>query len=251
MNVALSHFKFSSRVVVRCLVEFSDGVCQVSANRYNVISAMNFTYCQILCFIALFRFLGPAEVITWGLLGYVWTLFGSFSDGFADAAELRCTYHLDMNRPEKARSSAYKSIYLSLHCGIFCTSIIFLVGEDLVGWITPDPTLQSSAAELLPLVGIGQVAMATSAVSWSLVRAQGRNAQANIVHFVGNWCTATLMGALLIILFRINLQGLLAALVLGYTIGGFGNLYILSRSQWDRIAKLMAASYQTDDPSTY
>ena len=202
------------------------------------------------------RFLGPAEVVTWILLGYIWTFFGSFSDGFADAAELRCTYHLDMNMPEKAKSSAYKSIYLGLHCGIFCTSIIFLVGEDLVRWITPDPTLQSSLTELLPLVGIGQVAMSISVISWSLVRAQGRNGQATAVHFVGNWCISTAMGALLIILFRINLQGLLAALILGYTIGGFGNMYILNRSQWNRIAKIMAtataASYQqVDDPSTY
>ena len=106
-------------------------------------------------------------------------------------------------------------------------------------------------AELLPLVGIGQIAMSISAISWSLVRAQGRNAHATVVHFVGNWCISTTMGALMIILFRINLQGLLAALILGYTIGGFGYVYILNRSQWDRIAKLMAASYQVDDPSTY
>ena len=118
------------------LVEFSDGVCQVSKkigvqnviispqNKTNKLSLIVKTIVWIFFYMyALFvyRFLGPAEVVTWVLLGYVWTLFGSFSDGFADAAELRCTYHLDMNRPEKAKSSAYKSIYLGLHCGIFCT----------------------------------------------------------------------------------------------------------------------------------
>ena len=197
------------------------------------------------------RFLGPAEVVTWGLLGYVWSFFTNFSDGFADAAELRCTHHLDMNNPEMARMTAYKALYLGFSVGMFCASLIFLVGEDLVGWITPDTTLQSLAAALLPLIGIGQAVSATSIVAWSLVKAQGRSTQASAMHILGNWCIATSVGGLLVLWLRVNLQGLLAALVLGSTISAFGNLYIINRSQWDRLAKISAISYQEDAPSAY
>jgi Na+-driven multidrug efflux pump len=166
-----------------------------------------------------------------------------------DAAELQCAYHLGTNNPEMARLSAYKSVYVGLVSACFATSAVFFVGEDLVRWITPDPTLERLLLELLPLLGIGQVAMTASTIAWALVGAQGRSQLATGVHFFGTWGVTIPLSILLTYILNINLQGLLAALIVGLTLAGTGNMYILIRSQWGRLAKLEAAEYDTDDTS--
>jgi Na+-driven multidrug efflux pump len=191
-------------------------------------------------------FLGPAEVAAWGFLGFVWGLLEQFSDGVADAAEVRVGFHLGANNPEQARLAAYKAIFLGALSSLFATSILFLIGEDLVRWLTPDPTLQRLMVELLPLVGIGQVAMTTGIVSWAIIGAQGRYRLSTGMQFIGSWGVTIPLSAFFTYGLKINLQGLAAALCIGYTMAGTGNTYILIRSQWARLATIISAENAED-----
>ena len=194
--------------------------------------------------------MGPAEVAAWALLGYIWSLNKYFSDGVADAAEIRCARHLGMNDPEMAKLTAYKSIYLSLLAALFSTAVLFIVGEDLVRVITPDTTLQRLSIELLPLIGVGQIVMAVGAMSWTLVGAQGRRNLATTVHLVGSWGVTIPLGLLFTYGITINLQGLTTSVVLGLSVAGAGNTYILLRSQWDLLAKIFSDENALDDTAS-
>jgi Na+-driven multidrug efflux pump len=191
--------------------------------------------------------LGPAEVAAWALLGYIWSLNKYFTAGVADAAEVRCAHHLGMNDPEMARLTAYKSIYLGLVSALFSTSALFLVGENLVRVITPDPTLQRLALELLPLIGVGQIVMSVGTMSWTLLGAQGRRRLATTVQLVGSWGVTIPLGLLFTYGVNINLQGLTTSVILGLSVAGAGNTYILLRSQWDLLAKLFSDGNALDD----
>jgi Na+-driven multidrug efflux pump len=194
--------------------------------------------------------LGPAEVAAWALLGCIWSLNKYFTDGVADAAEIRCAHHLGMNDPEMAKLTAYKSIYLGLVAALFSTSVLFIVGEDLVRVITPDTTLQRLAAELLPLIGVGQIIMAVGTMSWTMVGAQGRRSLATTVQLVGSWGVTIPLALFFTYGANINLQGLATSVVLGLSVAGAGNTYILLRSKWDLLAKIFSEENALDDTAS-
>jgi Na+-driven multidrug efflux pump len=181
--------------------------------------------------------LGPAEVAAWGLIGTVWSTFESLTNGIGNGGEVRCAYHLGAGNPAMARVSAYKSILLGVVASCFFTSILFIVGEDMAVWLTPDPTLQHMIAELLPLLGIGNVALTAGTVAWALVGSQGRYRLATLIAFIFSWGVTMPMSATFTFVAKFNLQGITAAVVMGYSVTGTALIYILLRSDWERLSQ--------------
>lgn len=94
-------------------------------------------------------------------------------EGFGDAREIRMAFHLGAARPASARLSSYKTMLIAVICATLFTSLLWMLGEDLASWMTPDPTLQSLIVEVMPLMGIGNIALTAGSVSWALVGSQG------------------------------------------------------------------------------
>jgi Na+-driven multidrug efflux pump len=180
--------------------------------------------------------LGPAEVVTWTIVGYVWSFLKYISDGIADAAESRCAYHLLSNQPSMARSIASKSHFLGLFESLFVTSILFASGMQLAKLITPDPTIQRLMIEVFPLLGIGNVVSTIGLISSSILGAQGQIGMATLIQFLGCWCMTILLGGVFTYGLHVDLQGLTSAFVLGLAFSSAGNTYMLLRSEWDSIA---------------
>jgi Na+-driven multidrug efflux pump len=103
--------------------------------------------------------LGPAEVATWGLLGTLWDALELITEAVADAGEVRTAFLLGAGRPGQAKLSSFKTLYLGVSASIFITACMFIAGEDIPTWLTNDPTLQRMTAELIPLFGIGNIAL--------------------------------------------------------------------------------------------
>mmetsp|Transcript_3310 Transcript_3310/g.9402 ORF Transcript_3310/g.9402 Transcript_3310/m.9402 type:complete len:774 (+) Transcript_3310:3-2324(+) len=194
--------------------------------------------------------LGSAEVAAWGLFGYVWTVLEYISDGVADASEVRCGIHLGADFPERARLCAYKCIFLGILTSLVATSLLFIIAEDAVKWITPDETLQRMMLEMMPLVGAGQIAMTTGVMSWAIIGAQGRYRLATTVQFFSSWGAAIPLSAVFTYVLNLNLQGLVGALTIGYTLAGTVNTYILMRSDWTKIAQIISERNADDDSSS-
>lgn len=136
-----------------------------------------------------------------------------------------------------ARISAYKSILLGVVASCFFTSILFIVGEDMAVWLTPDPTLQHMIADLLPLLGIGNIALTAGTVAWALVGSQGRYRLATLVAFTFSWGVTMPVSAMFTFVANFNLQGITASVVIGYSVTGTVLIYILLRSDWERLSQ--------------
>jgi Na+-driven multidrug efflux pump len=221
-------------------------------------------------------YIGPNEVVAWGILGSVWdtlealtgkaalslyvlslcpfvssglTAF-SFVEGFGDAGEIRVAYHMGSGKPATASNSSYKTILVGVIMATLLTSIMWMIGLDMAKWLTPDPTLQYLIAELLPLVGIGNIALTAGTVSWALVGAQGRYRLATLTAFVSSWCVTLPLAAIFTYGLNFDLQGVVASVVAGYSVTGTALLYILIRSDWERLSKIVVELNARDDDSS-
>lgn len=170
--------------------------------------------------------------------------------GFGDSGEIRVAYHMGSGKPATARYSAYKTILVGVIMATIFTSIMWIAGLDLAKWLTPDPTLQYLIAELLPLVGVGNVALTAGSVSWALVGAQGRYRLATLTAFVSSWCVTLPLAAFFTYGLNFDMQGVVASVVAGYSVTGTCLLYILIRSDWERLSKIIVELNAEDDFSS-
>ena len=134
-----------------------------------------------------------------------------------------------------------KSIYFGVVVAIFETGFVFIVAEYLPGWLTPDPTLQKLLFDMLPLIGFAQIIMVAGMDAWAVIGAQGRVRLATVVEFVISWFVAVPLSALFVYGFNLNLESMVAALTIAYTIGANVYLYILQKSDWYGLSAIVIA----------
>lgn len=166
------------------------------------------------------------------------------TEAIADAAEVRCAFLLGCGRPLHAQVSAYKSLLIATIVSLLVTSILFTLGEDVATWLTTDPVLQEMIISLLPLFGLGNIAMTVGTVSWTLLGAQGRYRTATTVAFCGSWLVTLPLSALASVVFSLDLQGQTAAVVIGYMVSGTVNAYFLFRSDWEKLSQSIIDSHE-------
>ena len=94
-------------------------------------------------------------------------------------------------------------------------------------------------SELIPLVGIGNVTMTFGMVCWALVGSQGRYRLATTIVFISSWVITVPVAALCCYVFNIDLQGVTSAVVMGYSTAGTALSYVLLRSDWDGLSKIV------------
>eukprot|EP00978_Attheya_sp_CCMP212_P044549 scaffold314083_cov51-Attheya_sp.AAC.1 len=182
-------------------------------------------------------FMGPAEVATWAIVGSIWDTFEASTEGIGDAAEIRSAYHLGKGNPEMARISSHKSLLLGMIFAFLITSVFFIIGDDIATWFTKDTTLQIMITDLIPLVGIGNITMTFGMICWALVGSQGRYRLATFVSFSSSWCLTMPLASLFTYGLRLDLQGIVAAVIVGYSTTGSILSYILIFSDWDKLSK--------------
>jgi len=183
--------------------------------------------------------MGPAEVAAWSLLGSVWSLFESATNGLGSAAGVRVAYHLGKGNATMAKKSAYKSLLLSVLAACFITSILFMCGRNLSTWFTTDATLQHMLNDCIPLIGLGNLTMTFGMVSWSLVGAQGRYRLATGISLVSSWLITIPMAIIVIFGLRLDLTSVVGAVVIGYSTISAALAYVLIRSDWERLSKII------------
>jgi Na+-driven multidrug efflux pump len=195
--------------------------------------------------------LGTAEVAAWGILGSLWETFETLCKGIGDGGEVRCAYHLGNGNPGMAQISAYKSILLSICASFFFTSFLFITGQNLAIVFTSDPALQNMIVELLPLLGVGNIFLTAGCVSWALVGAQARYRLATLIALVSSWGITLPLAAFMTYVLHLNLQGITAAVVIGYSFTCTALNYVLLRSDWERISKhVVELNDESDDESS-
>lgn len=181
--------------------------------------------------------LGPAEVAAWALLGSIWDVFYSVTNGIGDAAEIRVAYHLGDNHPTMAKLSAYKSLLLGMLVASAVSIFYFQMQDHIPAWFTSDETLQSMLSELVPFVGVANLTMTFGMQCWSLVGAQGEYKLATWINFISSWGVVMPLAALFVFVLNIDLQGLTSAVCVGYLSTGSALSFVLLSTNWPKVAK--------------
>ena len=139
----------------------------------------------------------------------------------------------------EAERSAFKSIFIAFMVALFTTSLLFLAYDDLPKWLTTDPVLQQLIAQLIPLLGLGNIALTMGSMAWTLVGAQNRYGLATCIGVAGSWLVTIPLSAVLSTYYRIDLKGQTAAVVIGYMMSGFVTNVVLLRSDWKALSDVV------------
>lgn len=183
--------------------------------------------------------LGPAEVVAWTLLGVIWKILESSTEGIGEAAAVRVAYHLGTGNPNKARLSSYKSCFVVLVQAMLVTSTLFMIGKNVATWLTADVTLQNMVNNVIPLAGIGNIVMSYSMICWNLVGAQGRYRLATSVVLLSRWLVTIPIAAVFAFALTLDLNGMMAAVIVGFDTACMALAYVLLRSDWKRLSRTM------------
>lgn len=181
--------------------------------------------------------LGPAEVATWGILEAIWDLFEAFTEGLGETGSIRLAFHLGKGNIDMAKLSAWKLLFISMCLALTVSALLFVLMPYIPGMFTDDETLQDMVHDVLPLIGIGNIFMVFGMVSWSLIGAQGRFKLATMVSAVMTFAVTLPLSAVSSIVYHFTLEGLVGAVVVGYSTTGLVLGCILQLSPWDRISK--------------
>jgi MATE family multidrug resistance protein len=171
------------------------------------------------------------------MLGSIWDAFYSATEGIGDAAEMRVGLHLGANRPNMAKLSGYKALLISMSVATIVSTFFLSLQDRIPGWFTVDPTLQAMLRELMPYVAVGNFSMQFGMTAWSVIGAQGRYDLATRVSIVSSWGVCVPLASIFVFYFRVNLQGLTAAVVVGYVTTGACLSYVLLSTDWKQVAQ--------------
>jgi len=184
--------------------------------------------------------LGPAEVTTWTLLDYIWELFEALSSGIQSAVSVRVSLHLGAGNGQLAAHSGNKALFLCTILSFFSTSVLFIVGNNIPALISKDKLVQSMMIDLIPMMGVGNIAMTFGFVSWTLVWCQMKYRISTFIGFISSWGITVPLSAVFCLVFNFNLQGVLASVMVGYGFSATTFSYLLIRSDWDECAKVIS-----------
>lgn len=188
--------------------------------------------------------LGPAEVATWALLGAFWDCFEALTEGLGEASANKVAYLLAAGHVNRAKKLCYGSIYMSTIQALLVTSALYMSGQYLAVLFTSDPAIQNIMNNTIVMIGFANVIMAYSRITWSLVGAQGRFRLATFVIFFSRWLVTIPCALISIYVFTLNLNAVSGSLVVGYATACCALSFIVLRSDWNRIVRLMQVMNQ-------
>lgn len=155
-----------------------------------------------------------------------------------------------------ASRSAYKSLIIGMSVG---TALAFayygLLGNYIFDLLDYDQ-IGAEMTQLIPLLCLCSIVMTIGMLGWAVLGAQGRVRLATFVSMVTSWVITIPIAAYFVIVKKYNLEGLVAAVTMGYSVSSTILLYLLIRSNWKkRSAKVMRITSSTaasipDDKST-
>lgn len=183
--------------------------------------------------------LGPAEVATWSILGVIWKILESSTEGIGEAAAIRVAYHLGHHNPAMAKLASYKAIFVAAIYSLFVSAMLLMGGTNLSKWLTSDVTLQYLLNDSMTMLGLGNVVMTYGLVTWSLVGAQGRYRLATLVILLARWLVTLPCAIIVVFAFDLDINSVLASLIIGFATAGLALAYVLLRSDWDRLARIL------------
>ena len=208
-------------------------------------SLLSYAEWEILTLLA--AVLGPAEVATWAVLGYVWDVFESTTGALGSAGEIRVSYQLGQGNPQLAKLSSYKSMFMALVMSLLSTSIFLSLSTVLPAFLSSDETIQGMLVVLFPLVALGNVTMSIGMVCWALVGAQLRYQQATAIATATSLGITVPLGVIFTVVLNYDLNGLTFSVVVGYIATAMILTTMLLISDWEKLSETIREKMVDED----
>ncbi|CAB9520946.1 Mate efflux family protein [Seminavis robusta] len=182
------------------------------------------------------RFLGPASVVAWGILGELWDGMELLTEALGDAAEVRCSHLLGSRESERAKMLSYRTLYVGCMLAGSVSTFVFFAGSYIPKWITNDEVLQAILASIMPFFALGNLTLTFGQLCWAMLGAQGRNWLATATAFFGTGFVCIPLAAFFSLAVQFPLSGQTSAMVIGYVTSGSLQAYLLYTSDWESIS---------------
>lgn len=181
----------------------------------------------------------PPTVVTWALLGALWDVLEAWTEGIGEAAATQVAFLLSVGQTDRAKNLSYGVIYMAVIQALLITSALFMTGQYLAILFSSDPTIQHLVNDSITMIGVANIIMAFAQITWSLVGAQGRFRLGTGVIFFSRWLVTIPCAVICIYAFFLDTNALSGSLVVGYATASCALTFIVARSDWDRLARLM------------
>lgn len=178
-------------------------------------------------------------VATWALLGAFWDVLEAWTEGIGEAAASQVAFLLAIGQADRARNLSYSVVYMAVTQATLITSALFMSGQYLAVLFSTDPTIQHLINNNIAMLGFANIVMAFAQIAWSLVGAQGRFRLATCVIFFCRWLVTIPCALISIYVFFLDLNAVSGSLVVGYATASCALCFVVARSDWDRLVRLM------------
>lgn len=173
------------------------------------------------------------------MVGVLWQLLESSTEGFGEAAAVRVAYHLGSGNSALAKHASHKALLVATVQSLFITSILLMAGKNMAKILTPDPVLQTLLSSLILNVALGNFVMNFAMNVWSLLGSQGRYRLATVVILLTRWFVTMPVALICIYGFNLDLNSVMGAVTTGFATSVWALSYLFFRSDWDRLSRIM------------
>jgi len=177
---------------------------------------------------------GAAESVVWILFSYIWEIVELVPESFADAATSRVAFNLSNGNVDIARVIAGQSIFLATAFAIILSIPLMVYRHFIVWCISADQVLDEMLLEVLPYVAFCQpfitLGMTAAAIN------EGMCLYHHVVKrmFVATCLVTIPVAGILTYTFEYNIEGLTAAVCMGYVTGGVFNFNLYMNADWEK-----------------
>jgi hypothetical protein len=180
---------------------------------------------------------GTAEAASWVLLSYVWDVVGIAPGSFGAASSCQVAKLLGQNDGFLAKRVAWQSIRIGVSISLFCAALLLFLRKQFVWCLSVDPTIEKMLYELIPYISICQPVFSISWTAMELNDALHLFKRAMISNAFATSFIIIPLGYVMTYIFHFNLEGLVSAQCIGYTIGGVANLIFFAGADWDKAVR--------------
>jgi Na+-driven multidrug efflux pump len=152
----------------------------------------------------------------------------------------------------QASRSAFKSLIIGMSVGTaLAFSFYGLLGNHLFKLLDYNQ-IGTEMTNLIPLSCLCSIVMTNGMLGWALLGAQGRVRLATFVTIITSWIVTIPIAAIFVFMRVYDLQGLVSAVTMGYSVSSTIIMYLLIRTNWKKRSEKVkrVTSIVSDDDST-
>ena len=174
--------------------------------------------------------MGQAEAATWILCSYMWSIIEVFPENVANAAALRVAYHLSRDNISAGKEVVDYAFKIVSIISIISSIVLFLFRKYIVWCLSLDETIEQMLLEVIPYIVISQSLITVGIVATSLNESLSMYGKSVKAFLVSTIIITLPLGFIMTYILNYNIEGLAAAMCIGYTVSNNPFVAFLQKS---------------------